>query len=76
MTRLSPSAPLGPEGALMPNLGPGEVPAAATAPLPTFLRDQRAAILAGSSPSGRSLWSTPPGFFLSRNLPSCNRPSR
>ena len=40
MTRLSPSAPLGPEGALMPNLGPGEVPAAATAlppALPEFI---------------------------------------
>ena len=31
MTRLPPSAPPGPEVALMPNPGPGEVPAAATA---------------------------------------------
>ena len=34
--RLSPSAPPGPEAALMPDPGPGEVPAAATA-LPTAL---------------------------------------
>ena len=32
--RLPPSAPPGPEAALLPNPGPGEVPAAATAPLP------------------------------------------
>ena len=31
MTRLPPSAPPGPEATLMPNPGPGEVPAAATA---------------------------------------------
>ena len=31
MTRLPPSAPPGPEAALMPSPGPGEVPAAATA---------------------------------------------
>ena len=30
MTHLPPSAPPGPEAALMPNPGPGEVPAAAT----------------------------------------------
>ena len=30
MMRLPPSAPPGPEAALMPNPGPGEVPAAAT----------------------------------------------
>ena len=38
MTRLPPSAPPGPEAALMPNPGPGEVPAAATA-LPPALPD-------------------------------------
>ena len=40
MTRLPPSAPPGPEAALMPNPGPGEVPAAATAlppALPEFV---------------------------------------
>ena len=40
MTRLPPSAPPGPEAALMPNPGPGEVPAAATAlppALPEFI---------------------------------------
>ena len=31
MTRLPPSAPLGPEAASLPNPGPAEVPAAATA---------------------------------------------
>ena len=31
MTHLPPSAPPGPEAALMPNPGPGEVPAAAAA---------------------------------------------
>ena len=36
MMRLSPSAPPGPEAALMPDPGPGEVPTAATAPLPAF----------------------------------------
>ena len=38
--RLSPSAPPGPEAALMPDPGPGEVPAAATAlppALPEFV---------------------------------------
>ena len=33
---LPPSAPPGPESALMPDLGPGEIPAAATAPLPAL----------------------------------------
>ena len=40
MTRLPPSAPPGPEAALMPNPGPGEVPAAAAAlppALPEFI---------------------------------------
>ena len=40
MTRLPPSAPPGPKAALMPNPGPGEVPAAATAlppALPEFV---------------------------------------
>ena len=40
MTRLPPSAPPGPEAALLPNPGPGEVPAAATAlppALPEFV---------------------------------------
>ena len=40
MTRLPPSAPSRPEAALMPNPGPGEVPAAATAlplALPEFI---------------------------------------
>ena len=34
MTRLPPSAPPGPEAALIPDPGPGEVPAAAAAPPP------------------------------------------
>ena len=41
MTRLPPSAPPGLEAALMPNPGPGEVPAAATAlppALPEFVQ--------------------------------------
>ena len=33
---LPPSAPPGPEAALMPDPGPGEVPAAAAAPLPAL----------------------------------------
>ena len=33
---LPPSAPPGPEGALMPKPGPGEVPAAAAAPPPAL----------------------------------------
>ena len=40
MTRLPPSAPPGPEAALMPNPGPGEVPVEATAlppALPEFI---------------------------------------
>ena len=36
MTRLPPSAPPGPEAALTPDPGPGEVPAAATALPPAF----------------------------------------
>ena len=36
MTRLPPSAPPGPEAALMPDPGPGEVPAAAAAPPPAL----------------------------------------
>ena len=36
MTRLPPSASPGPEAALMPDPGPGEVSATATAPLPAF----------------------------------------
>ena len=43
MTRLPPSAPPGPEAALMPDLGPGEVPAAAAAlpaALPEFVEPQ------------------------------------
>ena len=35
-TRLPPSAPPGPEAALMPHPGPGEVPAAAAAPPPAL----------------------------------------
>ena len=61
--RPPPSAPPGPEGALMPDPGPRGVAAAAAAPLPTFLGDHRATILAGSVPSGRSLWSTPQDSF-------------
>ena len=38
MTRLPPSAPPGPEAALLPNPGPSEVPAAATA-LPPALQE-------------------------------------
>ena len=52
MTRLPPSAPPGPEAALMPDPGPGEAPAAATA-LPPALPEvggRRAAVLAGSDP--------------------------
>ncbi|OWK03663.1 hypothetical protein Celaphus_00013891, partial [Cervus elaphus hippelaphus] len=37
MRHLPPSAPLGPEAALMPDPGPGEVPAAATALPPALL---------------------------------------
>ena len=43
MTCLPPSAPPGPEATLMPNPGPGEVPAAATAlppALPEFIELQ------------------------------------
>ena len=36
MTHLPPSAPPGPEAALMPNPGPGEVPTAASALLPAL----------------------------------------
>ena len=36
MTRLPPSAPPRPEAALMPDPGPGEVSATATAPLPAL----------------------------------------
>ena len=36
MTRLLPSASSGPEATLMPNPGPGEVSATATAPPPAF----------------------------------------
>ena len=36
MMRPPPSAPPGPEAALMPDPGPGEVPAAAAAPLPAL----------------------------------------
>ena len=56
MTCLPHRAPPGPEGALMPDPRPGEVPAAAATPVPTFLGFPRAEILVGSSPSGRSLW--------------------
>ena len=37
MTPLPPSAPPGPEAALMPDPGPGEAPAAAAALLPALL---------------------------------------
>ena len=37
MMRPPPSAPPGPEAALMPDPGPGEVPATAAAPLPALL---------------------------------------
>ena len=36
MTRLPPSAPPGPEASLIPDPGPGEVSATATAPLPAL----------------------------------------
>ena len=36
MTHLPPSSPPGPEAALLPNPGPGEVPAAATALSPAL----------------------------------------
>ena len=61
--RPPPSAPPGPEAALMPDPGPGEVPAAAAAPPPALLevRGHRAATSAGSDPGGRCLWPTLPG---------------
>ena len=68
VTRLPPSAPPGPEAALMPDPGPGEVPAAAAA-LPPALPEvggRRAAVWAGSDPSDRSLWPTLPGSGSSR----------
>ena len=61
MTRLPPSAPPGPEAALLPNPGPGEVPAAATA-LPLALPE---IVSAASDPSDGDLWSMPPEFHLS-----------
>ena len=65
-TRLPPSAPPGPEAALMPNPGPGEVPAAATAlppALPEFVEPPfRQALI----PGDRSLWPALPGSSSSR----------
>ena len=66
MTRLPPSAPPGPEAALMPSPGPGEVPAAATALLPALPEFVEPLFLAGSNPSDRSLWPTLPGSGSSR----------
>ena len=54
MTCPPPSAPPGPEAALIPDPWPGKVPAAATAPP----RGRRASTSSGSNPSDRSLWPT------------------
>ena len=64
---LPPSAPPGLEATLMPNPGPGQVPAAHTAPpaaLPE-MGDRRATVSAGPNPSDGNLWSMPPEFHLS-----------
>ena len=67
MTRPPPNAPPGPEATVMPDPGPGEVPAAAAAPPPALLENvERGSALAGSYPSDGNLWSTSPGFHLSR----------
>ena len=66
MTRLPPSAPPGPEAALMPDPGPGEVPAAATPITSSSPGYHRAAISAGSDPSNGGRLSMPPGFHLSQ----------
>ena len=61
MTRLPLSAPPGPEAALTPDPGPGEVPAAAAPPpaLPEFVEPP------GSNHSNGDLWSMPPELRLS-----------
>ena len=64
---LLPHAPPGSEATLMPNPGPGQVPAAHTAPpaaLPE-MGDRRATVSAGPNPSDGNLWSMPPEFHLS-----------
>ena len=82
MTRLPSSAPPGREATLMPDPGPGEVPAAAAALLPAFpefveppfwhapipvtVAVRRAAILACSNSGDRSLWPTLLGFSSSQ----------
>ena len=66
MTRLPPSAPPGPEAALMPDPGPGEVPAAATPITSSSPGVRRAAVLVDSDPGDRSLWPTLPGSGSSR----------
>ena len=67
MTRPPPNAPPGPEATVMPDPGPGEVPAAAAAPPPALLEnEERGSALAGSYPSDGNLWSTSPGFHLSQ----------
>ena len=73
MTRLPPSAPPGPEAALMPNPGPGEVPAAATAlppALPEVIEPQfRQAPIPAMETSGQcpqnSTSAGPPRLYLS-----------
>ena len=71
MTHLPPSAPPGPEAALMPNPGPGEVPAAATAlppALPEYIEPpfRRAAIPAMETSGQRpqnSISAGPPRLY-------------
>ena len=72
-THLPPRAPPGPEAALMPSPGPGEVPAAAAAPppaLPEFVEP-----LFGQAPFPvTSLWPTLPGSGSSQTaqaIPTC-----
>ena len=68
MTCLPPSAPPGPEAALMPGLGPGEIPAAAAAPPPALLEITelpfRQAPIPAMETSGQrpqnSTWAGPP----------------
>ena len=62
MTHLLPSVPPGPEATLMPNAGPGGVPAAAAAPPPALTEITEPPFQ--QAPSNGDLWSTPPGFHL------------
>ena len=58
MTRLPSSATPGPEAALEPDPGPGEVPASSRCSSASSPRVCKAAIWAGSDPGDRSLWPT------------------